>query len=79
MMEAADEPAEIHFILDKKNATPGRAVAGAVSRHEQHAGDHLNHKHERQGAAPDVAPFRSAGNILQKHDISELAVAGALI
>ena len=35
MVQAADQPAEVHLVLDEVDAAPGRAVAGAVGGHEQ--------------------------------------------
>ena len=79
VMQAADEPAEIHLVLDEVNAVPGLRVAGAVRRHQQHAGDELDREDEDEDAAPDVAPLRAAGNVFQQQRVDEPAQAGAVV
>src|SRR6266550_5309349 len=79
MVQAADQPAEIHLVLDEVDARPGGAVAGAVRGHEQHAGDELHQKHERQATAPDVAPLGPARDVLDEQHADQLAEAGSMV
>ena len=66
MVQAANEPAEIHLILNEIDTGPGRAVAGTVGGHKQDAGDELHTEEEREAAAPDVTPLGAAGNVLDQ-------------
>ena len=79
MMQAADQPAEIHLVLDEINARPGSTVPGTVRRHEQHAGDELDSKHEGERATPDIAPLGPAGNMLDEQDGDQRTAAGAAV
>ena len=67
VVQSADKPAEVHLILDEINAAPGRAVAGTVGRHEEHAGYQLDPEHERQVAAVLVARGHDA---VCSHEVS---------
>ena len=79
MMQAADQPAEVHLVLDEVDRPPRRDVAGRIGGHQQHAGDDLDGEDEREAASPDIAPFRAAGDLLDEHQVQELLVAGSMI
>lgn len=63
MVEAAEEPAAPHLVLDIVNALPRRLRTGAVGDPKGEAGDDLDAKAKREGAAPDVTPTRAAGDV----------------
>src|SRR5262245_43223118 len=79
MMQPADQPAEVHLILDVVDAAPRRAFAGAVVEHQEDAGDDLDREYEGEGAAPDVAPLGAAGNVFQEQGVANLAKARATV
>src|SRR5262249_5965582 len=60
-------------------AAPGRAVARAVGGHQQDAGDELDSKNEYERAAPDIAPFRPAGNVLDQEHFEQPAITRAVV
>src|SRR5262249_23700449 len=79
VMQPADQPAEVHLILDVIDAAPRRAFAGAVVEHQEDAGDDLDREDEREGAAPYVAPLGAAGDVLKEQGIANLAKARAMV
>ena len=79
VMQAADQPAEVHVVLNEKHAGPSRARAGTVRGNKQQAGDELNEKDASQATAPDVPPARAAGDALDEERLGNLAVTGSMI
>src|SRR5262249_44182521 len=78
-VQAADEPAEIHLILNGTHAAPRVLLAGGIMEHQEQTRDDLDHEHEGQAAAPDVAPLGAAGDVLQEQRVDELAITGARV
>ena len=56
VVNAAQQPAAGHLVLDVVDRLPRVAGAGAVAHPQKHAGDELYEDGERERAAPDVAP-----------------------
>src|SRR5579884_3876826 len=79
VVQPADQPAEVHLVLNEINARPRSAIAGTVGGHEQQAGDQLDHEDERQAAAPDVPPLRAAGDVLDEQCRDDLLVTSAVV
>src|SRR5882724_7313594 len=78
-MDAAEEPAAGHFVLDVIDAFVGGGAAGAVGHPEEEAGDGLRDEGEDEHAAGDVAEAGAAGNALEEGVVDEPAVAGAVV
>src|SRR5712692_8901730 len=79
MMQAANQPAEIHLILNEIDAGPCRAVTGAVGGHEQDAGDELHAEDEREAAALDLKPLGATENVFDQQRRHETAITSAMI
>src|SRR2546423_1043089 len=78
-MQAANEPAEIHLILNEVDTAPGLRAARAVSGHQEYAGDQLDAEDKSQATPPDITPARPAGDILEQRCGHKLAYADAMI
>ena len=78
MVQPAQQPAELHLVLDVIGAFPGRLTAGAIGHPEKQAGDHLHGESKHERAAPDVAPARAAGHSFVERFMQESADAGAI-
>ena len=68
-MDAAEQPAARHLVLNEVDAFPGGLSAGAVDGPEDEAGDDLHEEAEAERAAPDIAPARAAGNVLVERGV----------
>ena len=79
VVQPADQPAEVHLVLNEIDARPRRAVAGAVRRHEEDARHKLKHENERQAASPHIAPLGSAGDVFDEQHFDEFAEACAVV
>lgn len=78
-MEPADQPPELHLILNEEDAFPGRLCGRTVGGPEKESGDDLNDEGEHERAPPDVAPLRATWNSLVKESHPQLTVTGAVI
>src|SRR5205814_1255451 len=78
VVQAADQPAEVHLVLDGVNAIPGLRAGRTVGGHQHDAGDELNAENEHETAAPDVAPASAAGDAFEQHGADQFPHGGAM-
>ena len=79
VVDAAEQPASGHLMLDVVDALPGRLGAGGIARPEYEPRDHLREKGEHERTAPDIPPAGAAGHPLVERLVDEGPVAGAVI
>jgi len=79
MMDPAQQPTAVHFVLDVINAFPGRLGTGAVSHPKKKPGDKLHGQAKHQGAAPDITPPRSAWHPFIECRMHELFITRATV
>ncbi len=79
VVHPAQQPAAGHFVLNVEHAFPSGLRTGTVVHPEKQAGDHLRDEHERERAAPHVAPAGAAGNALVECFVHQLAATGAMV
>ena len=79
MVNAAEEPAAGHFVLDVPDALPGGLGAGGVARPQEEPRDQLRHEGEHERAAPHVPPAGSARHPLEERLADESPPTGAAV
>jgi hypothetical protein len=79
VVDAAEQPAAGHLVLDVVDALPGGLGARRIARPEEEPRDHLREKREDQRAAPDIPPAGPAGHPLVEGLVNEGPVAGAVV
>ena len=79
VMDAAEQPAAGHLVLDVVDALPRRLGAGRIARPEHETGDDLRHKREDERAAPDIPPACAARHPLVEGLLHDRAIAGAVV
>ena len=79
MVQAAQEPAAFHHVLDVINALPCCLRTWGISHPEKSASDELHHEREGEGAAPNVTPASAAGNVFVERVVADFPAASALV
>src|SRR5947208_4861777 len=78
-MDAAQQPAAGHFILDVIDALPGRLRTQTVRHPKKEAGQELDGKAKDKGAAPDIAPTHASRDVFVEGILDDTPVAGAAV
>src|SRR4051812_28520492 len=79
MVNASQQPAAGHFVLDVIDAFERGSAAGAVGHPQENASDCLRREREDENAAGDIPEARAAENALEERIVHEAAVAGSMI
>ena len=79
VVNAAQQPAASHLVLDVINAFPCRLRTRAVGHPEKKPGDELDGEAKDQRAAPDVTPARAARDVFVKRILDDAPITSAAI
>ena len=79
VVDAAQQPAAPHLVLNPVDTLPGRLGAGAVGHPQDQPGDDLHCEEEGEGAPPHVPPAGAAGDVLEERLVQQSLVAGPVV
>ena len=79
MVQAAQEPAAQHLVLDVVHALPRGLRTGAVGHPQRDTRDELHYEEKGERAAPDVAPACATGHVFKERLVQQPLVTGSRV